>query len=71
VTTHNLPRIIKTDRRFKNGGGVHEAVETEALSQRLIIEIVRSRLDELLPEPLRSVQERAERERETIRRKLT
>jgi hypothetical protein len=30
VEEHNLPRIIKTDKRFKNGGGEHEAVETEA-----------------------------------------
>jgi hypothetical protein len=49
----------------------HEAVENEALSQRLIIDIVRSRLDELLPELLQSVQERAERERDAVRRKLT
>ena len=28
---YNLPRITKVDRRFKNGGGVHEAIETEAL----------------------------------------
>jgi hypothetical protein len=49
---------------------VHEAVETEALSQRIIIEIVRARLDELLPESLQDVQERAERERAAIKRKL-
>jgi hypothetical protein len=70
VTSHNLPRITKTDRRFKDGGGVHEAVETEALSQRIIIDIVRSRLEVLLPEPLQSVQERADRERAGVRRKL-
>jgi hypothetical protein len=70
VEQYNLPRITKNDRRFKNGAGVHEAVETEALSQRLILEIVRNRLDELLPEPLEDVQERAERERETIRERL-
>jgi hypothetical protein len=71
VERYSLPRIIKTDRRFKNGGGVHEAVETEALSQRLIIDIVRSRLDELLPEALEDVQERAEREREILRNRLS
>jgi hypothetical protein len=70
VERYNLPKITKNDRRFKNGGGVHEAVETEALSQRIIIEIVRSRLNVLLPEPLVNVQERAEREREDVRRKL-
>jgi hypothetical protein len=39
---YSLPRIIKTDRRSKDGRGMHEAVETEALSQRLILDIVRS-----------------------------
>jgi hypothetical protein len=46
VEEHNLPRIIKTDKRFKNGGGEHEAVETEALSQTLIVNIVHTWLDE-------------------------
>jgi hypothetical protein len=71
VERYNLPRIIKTDRRFKNGEGIHEAVETEALSQRLILDIVKGRLSELLPEPLASVQEREERERTTVRNLLT
>jgi hypothetical protein len=70
VEAHNLPVISKHDRRFKGQGGVHQAVETEALSQRIIVEILRSRLDELLPEPLERIQERAEHERELIRRKL-
>ena len=69
VQRYRLPRISKHDRRFKDGG-VHQAVETEALSQRLIISIVVSRLAELLPEPLQTVKERAERQREEIRRKL-
>jgi hypothetical protein len=69
VTAYNLPVIIKHDRRF-NGGGAHEAVETEALSQRIIVEIVEERLAELLPEPLESVQERAAQERAIIREKL-
>ena len=46
------PRIIKTDGRFKNGGGRHEAVETEALSQMLIVDIVRDWLDARLPQAL-------------------
>jgi hypothetical protein len=41
---HNLTRIIESDRGFKNGGA-HRAVETEALSQRLIVQMVRDRLD--------------------------
>jgi hypothetical protein len=69
VEQYDLPRIIKYDRRYKDGGE-HEAVETEALSQRLILDIVRRRLIELLPEPLEDVQERAEEQREEIRLKL-
>jgi hypothetical protein len=61
--------ISKHDRRFKDGGA-HEAVETEALSQRIIVEIVGERLAELLPESLESVHERAERERAVISRLL-
>jgi hypothetical protein len=52
VGRYSLPRISKRDKRFKNGGGVHEAVETEALSQSLIVEIVRDWLNSLLPVPL-------------------
>ena len=48
----------------------HEAVETEALSQRLIVEIVRKRLDELLPEPFDVVAVREEAERARLRRML-
>jgi hypothetical protein len=55
VEAYDLPTIIKTDHRFKNGGGRHEAVETEALSQSLIVDIVRNWLDELLPVPLERV----------------
>jgi hypothetical protein len=71
VDLYNLPPIIKTDRRFKNRRGIHEAVETEALSQRIIVDVLRERLEQLLPEPLESVQDRAESEREIILRKLT
>jgi hypothetical protein len=68
VEAHNLPRIIKTDKRFKNGGGVHEAVETEALSQTLIVNIVRDWLNELLPQPLDAVLVRERRQRARLRR---
>ena len=71
VEQYDLPKITKNDRRFQNGGGVHGAVETEALSPRGIIDIVRARLDELLPESLEDVGERAAPEREDVRRKLT
>ena len=67
VREHDLPRIIKHDRRYKDGRP-HEAVETEALSQVLIVQTVRDRLDALLPEPLDRVQEREERERAALLR---
>ena len=66
VRDHNLTPIIKSDRRFKNGGA-HEAVETEALSQRLIVQIVRDRLDALLSEPLERFRAREAMERERLR----
>jgi hypothetical protein len=66
VDFYRLPVIIKHDRRFNNGGE-HEAVETEALSQSVIMQILRDRLDELMPEPLERIHERADAERERIR----
>ena len=69
VREHNLPVIIKHDRRFKDGGA-HEAVETEALSQALIVQIVRDRLDSLLPEPLETVQSREAHERARMRARI-
>lgn len=69
VRDYNLTPIIKRDARFKNGGA-HEAVETEALSQRVIVETVTNRLDQLLPQPLESVLEREKVERERLRRML-
>jgi hypothetical protein len=68
VDRYDLPFIIKTDKRFKNGGGRHKAVETEALSQTLIVDIVRDWLDELLPQPLDRVLVRETRQRNRLRR---
>lgn len=62
VDDENLPIIQKRDRRYKDGG-LHDAVETEALKQTVLIDILRKRLDELLPEPLSRVQERERRQR--------
>jgi hypothetical protein len=64
------PVIIKHDRRFADGGA-HEAVETEALSQRIIVEIVQNRLAELLPEPLEHVHEREAEQRQEIEQLLS
>ena len=60
VDRYDLPVIEKHDRRY-NDDHPHEAVETEALSQTIIVEIVRNRLEQLLPEPLNRVQVRATR----------
>jgi hypothetical protein len=65
VREYDLPVIIKHDRRYKDGRP-HEAVETEAISQRVLIDILRARLDMLLPEPLDRVQEREARQRRQI-----
>ena len=43
--------IIKRDRRYKDGQP-HEAVETEAISQTVLIGILRAWLELRLPEPL-------------------
>jgi hypothetical protein len=69
IEEHDLKPIIKHDRRYKDGAE-HEAVETEALRQTIIIDILRGRLDELLPEPLGRVHERERRQRAKIRAAL-
>jgi hypothetical protein len=69
VERYGLPTIEKHDRRY-NDGHPHEAVETEALGQTFIVEIVRNRLEQLLPEPLATVQLRADAERAVIKRAL-
>jgi hypothetical protein len=51
VAAYDLPVIIKRDRRYKDGRP-HEAVETEAISQRVLIDVLRAYLTKLLPEPL-------------------
>jgi hypothetical protein len=68
VAEYDLPTITKSDRRFINGEGDHEAVETEALSQSLIVEIVRDWLDSLLPQPLETIHASEEEQREALRR---
>jgi hypothetical protein len=69
VNEHDLPKIIKRDRRYRDGKP-HEAVETEALRQTVLMGILRSRLDELIPEPLTGVQEREARQRRRLVAKL-
>jgi hypothetical protein len=66
IAHYELPTITKHDRRYKDGRP-HEAVETEALRQTVLIEILRNRLDRLLPEPLNRVQEREQRQQRQLR----
>lgn len=59
--------IMKTDRRYidpETGekGVAFPAVETEVLGQARIVNALKARLDELMPEPLEAVLEREERE---------
>jgi len=61
--------ITKMDRRYKPHRE-HAAIETEALSQRVIVDILRTALDELLPQPLADVQVREEAQRDLIRQAL-
>jgi hypothetical protein len=63
--------IDKTDRRFKGRAGQHLAFEAEALGQGVLEQLLRERLDALLPEPLADVLEREARERAALRRRLT
>jgi hypothetical protein len=70
VIEYDLPKIKKPDHRFKPPKW-HYAVETEAISQRILIEILRARLDELLPEPLARVQERETRQQKRIAKLLS
>jgi hypothetical protein len=68
VKGYKLPVISKLDKRYKPYR-YHDAVETEALSQTLIVNIVRTWLDRLLlPEPLARFQAREQRERDRLRR---
>jgi hypothetical protein len=65
VEQYDLPKIIKRDRRYKDGRP-HEAVETEAISQRVLIDTLRAWFEVRLPEPLLRVQEREARQRRAV-----
>jgi hypothetical protein len=69
VEQHNLPVIEKRDRRYKDGRP-HPAVETEALSQKLIVELLETKLAALLPEPFERVLEREKRQRRALKRTI-
>jgi hypothetical protein len=69
VKDYGLPKVLKHDRRYKDGG-LHEAVETEALGQKLVSDLLEKELIALLPERLKSVHEREERQQRAIRKKI-
>lgn len=50
-----------------SGRAIHDAVETEALSQRIITEVVRDALEAHLPQPLEKVQALEEAERHALK----
>lgn len=67
VDRYRVPPVIKNDHRYKHGNGVHEAYETEALSQGVIVDLVRDRLDALLAEPMDDVLERQAQQKAALR----
>ncbi len=69
VKDGNLPVIKKTDRRYKPPK-THDAVETEALSQPVLVGMVRDALNALLPEPLDDVLVREGRQRKAAAKML-
>jgi hypothetical protein len=69
VEEHDLPIIVKHDHRYKDGC-LHQAVETDALNQRVIIELLQGELNARLPEPLERVHERERRQRRAIEKLL-
>jgi hypothetical protein len=69
VEQYDLPKIIKRDRRYKDDHP-HEAVETEAIGQRVLIGILRAWLAARLPEPLTRVLKREARQRRAVEKLL-
>jgi len=69
VEAYALPVTEKRDNRY-NDGHPHDAVETEALRQTAIVNLVRDRLNELLPEPLADVQVREDEQRARVGEQL-
>jgi hypothetical protein len=68
VASHDLTPIQKRDKRYVDGRP-HLAYETEALGQIFIQDLLRHRLDALLPEPLADVRVReADQRAEFVRR---
>ncbi len=66
IERHGLTPVDKKDHRFRTPR-TYQAVETEALSQQVVVSLVRRVLDALLPEPLEAVQVREEQQRAAAR----
>jgi hypothetical protein len=62
-------QITKYDNRYKPPKA-YQAVECEALKQKVLLDIIRKDLDSMLPEPLADVRIREERQRTKTRRAL-
>jgi hypothetical protein len=58
--------IEKLDRRYKLPK-VYKAAECEAIKQTVLVKLVRDWLDAELPEPLKRVRAREERQRDKVR----
>jgi hypothetical protein len=61
--------VTKLDKRYKPAKA-YEAVECEALGQRVLVRLIRRHLDSLLPEPLAVVQAREQLQCEQVERLL-
>jgi hypothetical protein len=70
VARYDIPAKPKLDHRYRDGH-LHDAYETEALSQSVIVGLVVEALDAILPEPLDSLGARADAERDVIAAALT
>jgi hypothetical protein len=69
VRKHNFPKKTKKDYRY-DPPREFEAVETEALGQKKIVELLTQRLAEMVPEPLEEVLRREEEQRIVVRELL-
>jgi len=61
--------ITKTDKRYKHGRP-YQAIECEAVGQVTLEQLLRAKLNELLPEPLESVLARQEEQRAVLTERL-
>jgi hypothetical protein len=70
VREHRLLPKEEIDHRFADGGRVALNYEAEALGQPRILQMLRDRLDALMPEPLEHVRVREQQQRRDVARLL-